>query len=103
MPPLRRLVLRAAIAFTRFETGLNVTDTHNGLRLFTRDAASRIQISQPRMAHASEILDRIAALKLNCAEAPVTVRYTEYSLSKGQRISGMFKILLDMFYARWTR
>lgn len=103
MPPARRLMLKMAVIFTRMHSGLGLTDTHNGLRLFTRDAASRIRITQSRMAHASEILEQIAACRLRYAEAPVTVRYTEYSLRKGQRISGVFKVLADMFYARWTQ
>jgi len=103
MPLLRRAILRLAVVFTRLHSGLGVSDTHNGLRLFTRAAALRIRITQPRMAHASEILAQIGASKLRFAEAPVIVRYTEYSLRKGQKISGMFRVLLDIFYARWTR
>ncbi len=103
IPAVRRLVLRAAVIFTRFQAGLEVTDTHNGLRLFTRAAASRIQIDQARMAHASEILAQIQEFKLKYTEAPVDIRYTEYSLGKGQKISGLFRVLLDIFYARWTR
>ena len=103
MPAARRLILRLAVIFTRLHSGLGVSDTHNGLRLFTRAAAQRLRITQPRMAHASEILAQIGSLKLRFAEAPVTVRYTEYSLRKGQKISGMFRVLLDIFYARWTR
>ena len=71
MPPLRRIVLRIAVVFTCIHSGLNVSDTHNGLRLFTRAAALRLRISQPRMAHASEIPS--GACKLHFAEAPVTV------------------------------
>jgi glycosyltransferase involved in cell wall biosynthesis len=103
IPRLRRLILRLAVVFTRLHSGLGVSDTHNGLRLFTRAAALRLRITQARMAHASEILAQIGSSKLRFAEAPVTVRYTEYSLRKGQKISGMFRILLDIFYARWTR
>ncbi len=103
MPAARRLMFRLAIAFTRQHSGLKVTDTHNGLRLFTWKAAARLSIKQPRMAHASEILEQIGTLGLSYAEAPVTVRYTEYSLGKGQKISGMFRILMDIFYASWTR
>lgn len=102
MPLLRRCVLRLAVIFSRMHSGLCVSDTHNGLRLFTGSAASRLRITQARMAHASEILDQIAAAKLRFAEAPVTVRYTRYSLRKGQRISGMFRVLTDIFYSRWT-
>jgi glycosyltransferase involved in cell wall biosynthesis len=103
MPALRRLILRLAVVFTRLHSGLSVSDTHNGLRLFSRAAAVRLKITQPRMAHASEILAQIGSTKLRFAEAPVTVRYTEYSLRKGQKISGMFRVLSDIFYARWTR
>lgn len=103
IPWLRRLILHAAVVFTRFETGLAVTDTHNGLRLLNRRAATEIRITQPRMAHASEILEEIGRQKLKYAEAPVTVRYTDYSLGKGQKVSGMFRVLLDLLYAHWTR
>ncbi|HEX4276415.1 MAG TPA: glycosyltransferase family 2 protein [Bryobacteraceae bacterium] len=103
MPALRRLMLRLAVVFTRVHSGLNLTDTHNGLRLLTRAGAMGIQITQHRMAHASEILAQIGTSRLRYAEAPVTVRYTEYSLRKGQKLSGMFRVLLDIFYARWTQ
>src|SRR5262249_52780639 len=36
LPPLRRLMLRAATVFTRLTTGLDVSDAHNGLRAMTR-------------------------------------------------------------------
>ena len=103
IPAARKLALRFAVIFTRCQAGLKLTDTHNGLRLFTRRAALAIRITQPRMAHASELLAQIGRLKLRYAEAPVKVCYTEYSLRKGQRLSGMFRVLLDIFYARLTR
>ena len=101
MPTARKLMLKAALAFTRLHAAAPVTDTHNGLRLFTREAASLIRITQSRMAHASQILSQIRNLGLRFAEAPVTVKYTEYSLEKGQKITGAFHILLDIFYAAW--
>ncbi len=96
LPKFRRLVLWAGVWFTRVHTGLPVTDTHNGLRLFRAEAAARLEISQPRMAHASEILKRIAVLRLPWAEAPVTILYTEYSLRKGQKLGNAFHILRDL-------
>lgn len=93
MPLLKRLLLRTAIRFTRWTSGLPVTDTHNGLRGFTRAAAQRFEIRQNRMAHASEILSVIAQLKLRWREIPGTVRYTPYSIGKGQKLSGALIIL----------
>ena len=41
IPPLRRLLLKAATVFTRITTGLRLTDAHNGLRAMTRRGAAR--------------------------------------------------------------
>lgn len=96
----RRLLLKAATVFTRLTTGLSVTDAHNGLRVLRADAAMRIRIRQNRMAHASEILEEIARHQLAYVEAPVVIRYTDYSMAKGQSGFGAFNILLDLFLAR---
>ncbi len=85
VPPLRRMLLRAATLFTRLTTGLALTDAHNGLRAMTRQGALRIRLRQNRMAHASEILGQIAASGLKFVEVPVTIDYSSYSLAKGQR------------------
>jgi glycosyltransferase involved in cell wall biosynthesis len=103
LPPLRRLVLRAATAFTRLTTGLQVTDTHNGLRAMTRRGAAAIRLWQNRMAHASELLSQIAASGLRYVERPVTIEYTPYSLAKGQSIADAVLILLDLFARRLYR
>jgi glycosyltransferase involved in cell wall biosynthesis len=94
--PSRRMLLKAAVLFTRLTTGLEVTDTHNGLRAMTRRGASRLQIRQNRMAHASEILQQIARSRLAYVEVPVTVRYTSYSKAKGQRLSNSLSIVLEL-------
>lgn len=96
MPLGRRLLLQVAIWLTRVMTGLRLTDTHNGLRAMTRDGASRIFLRQNRMAHASELLEQIAASGLRHVEVPVTIDYTRYSLAKGQRLSDSLAILFDL-------
>jgi len=96
MPLGRRLLLQVAIWLTRVMTGLRLTDTHNGLRAMTRDGASHIFLRQNRMAHASELLEQIAASGLRHVEVPVTIDYTRYSLAKGQRLSDSLAILFDL-------
>lgn len=103
MPRTRRWLLRAAVVFTRLTTGMQVTDAHNGLRAFTAKAAGKIRIRHNRMAHASEILEQIARSRLRFVEVPVSIRYTAYSLSKGQRLSGGIEILIDLFKGRMLR
>lgn len=97
------LVLRAAVIFTRLTTGLRLTDTHNGLRVFSRAGAQALEIRQDRMAHASEILAQIARRGLRYEEAPVTIIYTEYSIAKGQRLSNAVRILEDLVMGRLAR
>jgi len=84
MPFTRWAVLKLAVAFTRVVSRVRVTDTHNGLRGFTRAAAAAVRIRQDRMSHASEIFDEIRRLGLRYREVPVTVRYTAATLAKGQ-------------------
>lgn len=96
IPPLKRLALSLAVRITRRMTGLPLTDTHNGLRAFRREAAARIEIHQNGMAHASEILSQVALLHLRYCEVPVTVRYTAYSLHKGQSILNSLNILWEI-------
>jgi glycosyltransferase involved in cell wall biosynthesis len=103
MPRSKAATLWLAIRFTRLTTGLNVTDTHNGFRAFTRAAAQRIRIRQNRMAHASEILDKIAEKNLRYCEYPVTITYTDYSMAKGQRIANSFQIVKDQVIGRLAR
>jgi polyprenyl-phospho-N-acetylgalactosaminyl synthase len=103
MPRAKAITLWLAIRFTRITTGLRVTDTHNGFRAFSRDAAASIRIRQDRMAHASEILDQIAASAMRYVEVPVTITYTPYSLAKGQRIINSVGILKDQFMGRLAK
>jgi glycosyltransferase involved in cell wall biosynthesis len=102
-PPSRRLMLHAATWFTRLTTGLGITDTHNGLRAMTRRGASRVCLRQNRMAHASEILHQIAESGLKYVEAPVTIEYSAYSLSKGQTLGDSLTILTDLLARRLQR
>lgn len=96
IPRARKILLRAAILFTRLTTGLKVTDAHNGLRALTRRGASSIRLRQNRMAHASEILHQIARSDLRYTEVPVKIKYTDYSIAKGQKSSNAISILLDL-------
>ena len=96
MPLRRRLLLHAAIWFTRAVTGLRLSDTHNGLRAMSREGAQRISLRQNRMAHATELLQQIAASELPYIEVPVTIEYTRYSLAKGQGLADSVAILFDL-------
>ena len=96
MPPSRKAVLRAGVLFTRLTTGLHLTDAHNGLRVLSRDAVSQINLTLNDMAHASQLLNLIAELKLSYVEVPVTIDYTDYSRARGQSNLNALNIVFDL-------
>jgi len=96
----RRLVLQAAVRFTRTTTGLRVTDAHNGLRVLRRDAAEQVRLRLHGMSHASEILSLIARHGFTYAEHPVTISYTDYSRAKGQRGFNALNIVFELMVNR---
>jgi glycosyltransferase involved in cell wall biosynthesis len=103
MPLTRRLMLKGAVIFTRITSGVRLTDTHNGLRAFSRRAAQQIDIRLDRMAHASELIDQVRNSDLPYREVPVHIRYTDYSLAKGQRSTAALRVALDYLIGRLLR
>jgi polyprenyl-phospho-N-acetylgalactosaminyl synthase len=103
MPITRRALLKMATIYTRLTTKLNLTDAHNGLRLFTQKAAQQLDLRQNRMAHASELLDWLGSSGLKIVEVPVTIDYTDYSMAKGQSFWSSFDILWDLWSSRLYR
>ncbi|MEP2101759.1 MAG: glycosyltransferase family 2 protein [Parasphingorhabdus sp.] len=100
MSQSRGLLLKAATLFTQITTGLKLTDCHNGLRVFTAEAASKLNLRQNRMAHASEILAGIRKNRFDFVEVPVTITYSDYSREKGQTFTDAFVIFRDLIAAR---
>ena len=103
IPLGRRITLLFAVLFTRFTSRARLTDAHNGLRAFSRHAAEHIDLQLDRMAHASEIVDQVVSSGLPYVEVPVHVRYTDYSLRKGQRNTAAFRVAFDYLMARLLR
>jgi polyprenyl-phospho-N-acetylgalactosaminyl synthase len=103
IPWSRKLMLRAAILFTRVLSRVCVSDTHNGLRAMTRRGAERIHIRFNRMEHASEILDQIGSSRMKYVEVPVRIRYTPETLAKGQRTAAAFGLGIRLLLNRVAR
>jgi len=95
IPWPRRVLLRGGVVINGLLTGTWMTDAHCGLRAMTRDAASRIRLRERGFAYASELLAEIRRHRLRLVEVPVRVRYTDYSLRKGQSGWNAVNILLD--------
>lgn len=94
----RRLLLRTATLVSNGLSGMKLTDAHCGFRGFRASVAPKLRILQDRMAHASELLRKICTSGVRVVEVPVTVRYTEHSMSKGQGGAQAVRILFDYFF-----
>lgn len=100
---LKRLVLKAAVGYTNLTTHTRLTDAHNGLRVLRRDVVERLEITQNRMAHASEIVGEIGSMRIDgapvrYAELPVHILYTDYSKAKGQSLWNSINILAELIW-----
>ncbi|WP_369066590.1 glycosyltransferase family 2 protein [Kocuria carniphila] len=94
---LKRLVLRTAAFVSKFTSGMDLSDAHNGLRAIDRKTLEQIDLKQNRMAHASEIVNQFAEIKPHWVEHPVEIIYTDYSKGKGQSLLNGVNILTELF------
>jgi glycosyltransferase involved in cell wall biosynthesis len=96
VPFTKRFILQFARIINFVLSGILLTDAHNGLRALNRAALAKINLTENRMAHASEFLFEIKKHELRCREIPVHIRYTDYSIQKGQRAGDSIKVLFDL-------
>lgn len=86
---IRQVFLKGGRVFNYVFTRTWFSDSQSGLRAMNQKAAKTIQITQDRMAHATEILEQIAKHRLRFIELPITVRYTDATIEKGQGGKGL--------------
>jgi glycosyltransferase involved in cell wall biosynthesis len=95
----QKILLPLASIIEYFFTGLNLSDVHNGFKIFSHEALSKIEITQDRMAHASEIPELIQHHQLDYVEFPVTVKYDDY----GQDASAGVNIIKDLVLGKFVK
>lgn len=103
LPIARRLTLKAAVRLSNWTSGTRLTDAHNGLRAFSRKAASSVTLSQSGMAYASELTNEFVRHGMRIHEIPVKIIYTAYSLGKGQSSFNSMNILIDLLVGRFLK
>lgn len=102
VPWIRRVLLKGSVFVMWMFYGVKMTDAHNGFRVFSREAAKKINITSDRMAHASEIIEEVHRKKLKFKEVPVVINYTEETMKKGHGSFGeSFRILYSMIMKKF--
>lgn len=103
MPVHRTMANRFANLCTGFLFGVWVSDTQSGYRAFSYAAATELKIRTSTMEVSSEIVREIGRNRWRLAEVPITVAYTEYSLSKGQSFAKGIETLWKLIVLRFFR
>lgn len=103
VPLFKKLALKVAYLFTWFVSGIFVTDSQNGFKALNRKAGSSMKFLFNRYEFCLEIIDLIKVNNLKCCEVPVTVKYTDYSMAKGQKLSNSITIVYNMFSYKLVR
>jgi len=101
MPLDRKVINTVANILTWIMFGMKTTDSQSGFRGFSRRAIEELRLRTDRMEVSSEVFAEIRRLGLRYAEVPIKVRYTKYSLAKGQvnanSINIGLKLMLRLF------
>ena len=96
IPFLRRYLLKTARWVNYCFTGILLSDAHNGLRAFNRNAARQLKFTENRMSHATELLFQIKQFQWRWCEVPVTILYKNATLRPGQSTLNSIRIFFDL-------
>jgi len=104
MPLHRTLGNRGLSLISRMLFGIKTEDTQSGLRLFSASALPKIaDYSIDRYGFCTEMLWLAVRNDVVIREMPISVKYSEESLSKGQSNWGVVDLVLDLIWIRITR
>jgi glycosyltransferase involved in cell wall biosynthesis len=98
MPRGRRSLLFLSNIITYLFFGVWTTDSQSGFRGLSRRALDSIRIKSNRMEVSSEFFGEIKRIGLRFAEIPIHIRYTKYSLRKGQTNAHGAGVLVKLLY-----
>lgn len=92
----KNIIMPLAKLFNFIFFGIKTSDPQSGFRAMTKEVAEKIKIENNRMAHCTEILAKAHKYKFRIKEVPITVLYKEF----GQKFSGGFRIIKDLFFRK---
>lgn len=100
VPFFRKIILFGGRLFTKIISKISLTDAHNGYRMLHIDVVKKISLTLDGMEYASEMIEEIVILWEKIYEVPVNIFYDEYTLAKGQRFGGAFRIAIRMLFKK---
>jgi polyprenyl-phospho-N-acetylgalactosaminyl synthase len=84
IPAIRIIYNQISNVFTNWFCRSWYSDTQSGFRMLNRQAIEAIDLHIDGFGYCSEMIIQAEQRELQVAEVPISVSYTEYSMSKGQ-------------------
>lgn len=103
IPFSRKLTLLWGKIFTFLVSRINLSDAHNGYRVFRYSVLEKLSLTIDGMGYASELTEQIARNNIKYREVPVNILYSDYSLGKWQKSSNAFWIVLRFIWTKFFR
>lgn len=103
IPFFRKIILFWWKIFTFFISNIRLSDAHNWYRMIKINSLNNIKLTMSWMEYASELIDQVSKKWLKFKEVPVSIEYTEYSLSKWQKSSNAIIIVLKIIWNKFFK
>lgn len=84
IPLIRRFFNLLANILTNSFSAHRYSDTQSGFRLLNRRAIEQLELVQDDFSYCSEMIIQAERAKIRVGECSINVRYTDYSIRKGQ-------------------
>ena len=96
IPKVKRFVLKLIAKITDLVTGVTLTDAHNGLKAYKISTIKKLELQFSSYSYESELITQVAKKKIDYKEMPTDIKYTSYSIKKGQKLLNGLLIIEDL-------
>ena len=96
IPKVKRIVLKLIARITDLVTGVTLSDAHNGLKAYKVSTIKELELQFSSYSYESELITQVAKKKIDYKEMPTDIKYTSYSIKKGQKLLNGLLIIEDL-------
>ena len=96
IPKVKRIVLKLIAKITDIVTGVTLSDAHNGLKAYKVSTIKELELQFSSYSYESELITQVAKKKIDYKEMSTDIKYTSYSIKKGQKLLNGLLIIEDL-------
>ena len=96
IPKVKRFVLKLIARITDLVTGVTLSDAHNGLKAYKVSTIKELELQFSSYSYESELITQVAKKRIDYKEMSTDIKYTSYSIKKGQKLLNGLLIIEDL-------